>query len=341
MPITHGSRAILYLLAAVAALAITLAYLGQGQGPSGLGTAAWALVTDGSWTMLWMLAALGAGWWAAPLLSSTSLGKLDQELVLWTLGIVTLLWLDVVLGTFGLLSQPILTGILTFALAIGGVLRIRLWKIGPSADHMTTGVMAAAVIPLSVLLLAALSTPGWLWSTEFGGYDALSYHLQLPREWVHLGRINETPHNAYGYLPNGVEAAFMHLGILRGSPWHAAISCQLLSAAWAVLAAITTGRLATHLLPTNAEGSQRHLVAALGGVLVLATPWVIVVGSLAYNESAVLACLSAALLLLLGLQRCTPRTGLLLGLLAAGGPCFVEYGLALPFFLGIFGSNCC
>ncbi|MCH2160582.1 MAG: hypothetical protein MK085_01775 [Phycisphaerales bacterium] len=321
MPTFQRSQAIVLMLAAIAVIAATLFLLGQG--PSGLGSAAWTLASDGSLTMLWLIAALGAGWWARPLLARTTLGEFDQELLQWAIGTVTLLWLDAVLGTLGLLSQPVVTWSLTLLLGIGGVLRIRLWKAQFEADRFATWVMAAAVVPLAVLLLAALSTPGWLWATEFGGYDALSYHLQLPREWTYLGRINETPHNAYGYLPNGVEAAFMHLGILRGSPWHAAISCQLLSAAWAVLAAIITARVANHLLPEDTRESQRSVVAALGGVLVLATPWVIVVGSLAYDETAVLVCLAAALLLLLGMPEIKPRIGLLLGLLA-GGACLAK-----------------
>ena len=211
------------MLGAVAVITAGAISVGQPQGPSILLETGTLLLTDGFLAVLWMVAALGAGWWARPFIRTTNLGEFDRELVQWALGVVTLLWLDVVLGTLGLLGQPVITWILTVLLTAAGIIRIRTWTIGRTVDRLTAWVTAAAVIPLSVLLLAALSTPGWLWGTEFGGYDALSYHLQLPREWTYLGRINETPHNAYGYLPNGVEAAFMHLGVLRGSAWHSAM----------------------------------------------------------------------------------------------------------------------
>jgi len=59
--------------------------------------------------------------------------------------------------------------------------------------------MHVATVPtIAIVILAACSAPGWLWATEFGGYDVLSYHLQLPREWYDAGRIVPLDHSRDG-----------------------------------------------------------------------------------------------------------------------------------------------
>ena len=89
------------------------------------------------------------------------------------------------------------------------------------------------------MLAAALVPAGYLWSTEFGAYDALSYHLQSPREWLASGAMRPLPHLAYAGLPSFVEGAFMHLMALRADAREAAIACQLLHACMALTAAAT------------------------------------------------------------------------------------------------------
>jgi hypothetical protein len=50
-------------------------------------------------------------------------------------------------------------------------------------------MILAAAPALAVLLLAACCPPGTLWRSEALGFDVLSYHLQLPREWLAGGRL--------------------------------------------------------------------------------------------------------------------------------------------------------
>ncbi len=143
---------------------------------------------------------------------------------------------------------------------------------------------------LAVLLIAACSAPGWLWSAEFDGYDALSYHLELPREWLAREHVSGLRHNVYSFLPNYVEAAYAHLAVFRRDAVLAGEACQLLHAAFSILTALTTGALATRHL-----GRMGGAVAA---VIVLTTPWVVVVGSMAYDEMAVSLLLAGGLLIL-------------------------------------------
>ena len=185
-------------------------------------------------------------------------------------------------------------------------------------------ITLAWAIPIGVLLLAAVSTPGWLWGTEFGGYDALSYHLQLPREWWYAGGLIETPHNAYGYLPGGVSAAFLHLMTLSGDPAQAAISCQILMVGITVLAALATGDLARTLVEAGTPSPSRdrsRLAGSLAGLALLSTPWVVVVGSLAYDEGMVILFAAASASIIMSADRSPSsrpanlRIGALLGVL--------------------------
>lgn len=224
----------------------------------------------------------------------------------------------------------------------------------------------------AVLLVAAANPPGWLWGSEFGGYDALSYHLQLPQEWLAAGRLRPVPHNVYSFLPSYFEGAFLHLAAMTFAPaatpdtpgglltgeGHRVISCEFLHAFVTMIAAWTTGHAAAALgtpaprvrsvaetalrIPTHREASVEQLPMgtpppravnagsepiptpgtgvpgpnAIATALVLATPWCVVTGSLAYNDMAVCALFAAGILACLA--PLTPvRRGVAVGLLAA------------------------
>ena len=319
MALTPRLKTLFLLLSGTLAVTVFLASrTGEGM-PSSLWAAIDIFFSQFTTTLLWMLAAMGAGSWAMPFLHRERLGECDHELLLTSIGVLTLIWIDSILGSLGLFETSGIAWLVLVALAIPAVIRIRNWKIPPPESTFSTWILIAAAVPLGVLLIASLSTPGWLWRTEFGGYDALSYHLQLPREWARAGGIIETPHNAYGYLPNGVEAAFFHLRMISRSPVDFAESCQLLCACWTVLAAITTGRIARSL----SSPETKSIAAALSGVLLLSTPWVIVTGSLAYNESAVLLALAAAILIICKTTQWTFREAIMLGV-CAGGACLAK-----------------
>ncbi|VAX38298.1 hypothetical protein MNBD_PLANCTO03-1802, partial [hydrothermal vent metagenome] len=195
---------------------------------------------------------------------------------------------------------------------------------------------------IAVLLVAAAMPPGWLWSSEFGGFDALSYHLQLPQEWLALGRIEPLEHNVYSYLPGSIEAAFTHMGamtlaptdrgLLAGDGWRL-LACQglhaglTLTAAW--LAARATRRFA---LNAGTHATTARWAGAITGCLMLATPWAVVTGSLAYNEAGVNAMLAGVLLVCAQPQLSpTVRSGLV-GLLVGAACGFKPTAL---FFVGL------
>ncbi|MCB9845698.1 MAG: hypothetical protein H6811_06910 [Phycisphaeraceae bacterium] len=200
-----------------------------------------------------------------------------------------------------------------------------------------------------VLLLAAANPPGWLWDSEFGAYDALSYHLQLPREWVEAGRIWPVEHNVYSFLPGYMEAAYTLLAHLW--PWGqhevpafgdvATLGAQFLHASLALATAWLCARATSRWIRDAHMGERvaadRDALAAtcgwIVGAIVLSTPWTVVAGSLAYNEMGVTALAAGALIASMDRRLGPARRGLLSGgligvacgvkptaLLLAGGP---------------------
>ncbi len=211
------------------------------------------------------------------------------------------------------------------------MLALAMTRRAPAARPATPRVLLAlASVGLGVLLVAAASPPGALWDSEFGGYDALSYHLQLPAEWLASGRIEPAAHNVYSYLPGYYEAAVVHLAHLRATPGltptglsglvagdgAGVMSAHLLAAGMSVLGAALTGLFARAVAARAGLDEQAAALAAFAaGGLVLVTPWTQVVGSLAYNEPGVLALGAAGLL-----AACTPgltpvRRGMLVAFL--------------------------
>ena len=219
------------------------------------------------------------------------------------LGIAVLLWIDVTLGSLGAFGGA--GGwrqVLAWATLVPGLLFIgdpRRALAGQAA-----GMRALAVLPLAWCALPALAVlafatslpPGIAWASEFGGYDALSYHLELPRTWLELRRITAVPTSVYSAFPNFVEAAFLHCMSLLGqaAPHGLAMAPQVLHALIGVAAAVAVGGVAAML--AGADPGRARAARGAGFVALLGVPWVIVTGSLAYDEMAVLLMAATAML---------------------------------------------
>jgi hypothetical protein len=300
-----------------------------------IAAATYALLAGGVVPAVYLVAALGLGRLAQPLFSGTR----ERWAMQLAAGLAIALSLSQIMGVLGLLDS-----FLVAAIPIGVGLVLLAHQLGQGVGDDTengAGDRSEVSVPLAVVLwipgaailfAAACNPPGLLWASEFGGYDALSYHLQLPQEWIAAGRVWPVEHNVYSFLPGYIESAFVHVGALMrvpsgggaSSPLHglvagegmALISCQLLHAGLTLCAAYLIARL-TMLVARDSGYSDRASASAgaLAGAMVLLTPWTVVVGSLAYNEMAMVA-LGAAALLAAGEKGITPtRRGLLVGLL--------------------------
>jgi hypothetical protein len=279
---------------------------------------AWILLTSLPLAVAWMIAALGFGWpLRRLLLPETTEGPIIQL----GLGVAALLWLDASLGSLGWLQLGGWVGgsVVAWVVLAGGFLLLAVQLRG-SLNRRTQPLPAppwlvwTAAPAVAVLLLAACSAPGWLWASEFGGYDALSYHLQLPKEWLASGRIEPLSHNVYSFFPGYMEGAYYHLAVLTGDAIAAVYACQLLHACLTLAGAAALARLAARV----ASG-----LGAVAAVVMLGTPWVIVVGSLAYNEAAAALFLATGLLVIIERPPEGWRAGAAVGALA-GAACGVK-----------------
>lgn len=307
-----------------------LATLGVDPTAAGPASLVLTLLDAGPFVLAWLLAALGIGRLALRLVPLEGRGDArDASLVLEAaLGAACLLWLAHVMGVLGALrAGPLGTALGWGPIALGAAFLLLPargvpGRVPDDASHIAQRlglgwpswpIWVAGAPALAVLLYACCVPPGLLWRSEAGQFDTLSYHLQLPREWLAMGRLWPVDHNAYSWLPSYVEASFLHVAALGASPAtalspRAIIGAQLLHAALAVLAALLVAGLARRWCeqmagdangvpdPSRITGRAASLLAgtAAGGLL-LATPWTVVVGSCAYNEMAVLLCFVAAL----------------------------------------------
>ncbi len=251
---------------------------------------------------------LGGVGLARPLAAVLAAGSPNRHWLQLGLGLGLMLWLSHMLGMLGLLSgegvwpRVVGWGVASAGLMMlldqmvrpGGTLRPERWPVLP----VSSLVWAPG---LALLVVAACNPPGALWRSEFGAFDALSYHLQLPKEWAAGDRLWPSEHNVYSYLPSLVEAGYLHLGAMMpglnepvarmiGGEGMWILGTQLLHGLCAIVAALVSGRLGWALAErVGAPALVRRTIGVISGALVLCTPWTIVVGSLAYTEAALLA----------------------------------------------------
>ncbi len=309
-------------IAASVTIAVVLASM-VGGGLATLASVVFVLISSSVAPGLYLIGSLGLG-----VLLQRSL--MARTSFVWSmragLGLAAMLTVTHLMGILGVLTfrgvalVPVIVGVAVIARELH---KLRRKPIEPRASW----VWLASVPALGVLLVAACSPPGWLWASEFGGYDALSYHLQLPQEWLAMGRVWPVEHNVYAYLPSYMEAAFLHVGVLMGAGQKGLttgdgsmlVAAQLLHAGIAIIAAVLTTSAARALLERT--GAPRaDLFAPIAGAFVLATPWAVVTGSMAYNEMAVVAFFAAGLLAALSGDVLALRRGVIVGLLV-GAAC--------------------
>lgn len=320
-----------------------IASIGATHGPVvGFAAVGERFATAGAFGGMWMLSAWGLGtlarglWRDAGTRFSLDLG----------VGIAMLLTVSHLLGVLGGLNQAPAIATLAPGWGVAAWRTIAgLRRTGGRLEPMRTPwMMLVFVVPTAVLMVASASPPGWLWASEFAGYDALSYHLQLIAEWLDAGRIEPVMHNVYSFLPGSVEAAGAHAAAMAGAAnpgdaWPTglladggskALIPQWLHA-WMTLGAAAVmwdfvrGLAGTAELDENeTRRGSIEPAALLAGALVLATPWSVVVGSLAYNEMGVVLLGAAAMAaaMLPGI-RPAPRgilTGVLVGAACGAKP---------------------
>ncbi len=322
------------LFAALALLLLSAAVLcAHGEGgrdvwPYRLAFVVEATLTAGGLAGTYLLAALGFG----RLLRRSLRGAAHPWLLQFALGCALLLSLSHVLAALGPLTNAwVARGIL----AVGVILLLDQLRASDLRLHTLSAAASPwllLAVPASALLLtSASSLPGWLWASEAHGYDVLEYHLQLPAEWLREGRLAGLEHNVYSFLPNFMEAAYLHLASTAGSTHAgdglAVRAAQFLHAEMALIAVVLLARLSGVWLRGLRQGATNEphasgtwpSVGPLAAAL-LAVPWVIIVGSMAYNEMA-LVLLFAAATLAIAERNLSSRARCVLPALLLGAAC--------------------
>lgn len=354
-------------------MALMIAAAGSIGSESGADTATTVLALLDTWLRaawapaLFVVAAFGLG----RMFDRWTRGSAEYRAIRLTLGLSLALTVVHGLGVLGLLSTATAFGLVAiglFLLLSRGALQVE-WRAAPKARAWSLLLL----VPVAIGVAASASPPGWLWASEFGGYDVLSYHLQLPQEWLRTGRVRPVEHNVYSFLPSYLETTTVFLGKLTlapidaaqghgltaGSGWRAVMPQVLhfmltLCAAWVigrVAAAMVRACLRSAPAPRSGEtdepdgpsgrsgeadglsgasldGAQHRreadraerFAAWVAGLLVLATPWVLVVGTLAYNEMAVVLLGASAMLVAID-GRVGPRARGVLCALIVGTAC--------------------
>lgn len=262
------------------------------QGTTGLGLPLFAgvvqvLVAQSVVVLLWLAAAAG---WGRAIWRAVG-GSRGQWAIAMALGVGAMAMGDWALGHAGMLSATS-----AYALAGGGWVLLALWAYRRRAnwyrqpDRWPTlpWAIVLAVPALALLVGACAMPPGTLWASEYKGYDVLSYHLQLPKEWIADGQITGYAHNAYSYMPNLFEAAFAHFGVWSGSMIAGSYAAQLLHASIAMIAAAAVAQVVI-------AHTAKPMAGAFAAAVYLALPWTVVTGSMAYNEHFIAALGIAAL----------------------------------------------
>lgn len=244
-------------------------------------------LTETGWApLLYLIAGVGYGRLIRRWIPSAE-GRWCIELGFGLTLLLTLTHLAGLLGLLNTLSAWAMTGVgmaLSLPVFREIQLKITVMRISPIHFAITCGVM--------LVLVMACNPPGVLWASEYGGFDALSYHLQLPREWIEQGRIWPSEHNVYSFLPGYLEGAYAHVALMMGGDMHtddgrALIGAQLISAVMLILSAASMGELAKMTCARVLPDADSGLASLIGVALTLGTPWLVVVGTLAYNEIAV------------------------------------------------------
>ena len=188
-----------------------------------------------------------------------------------------------------------------------------------------------AAVPLGVATAGATLPPGILWGDEPHGYDVLSYHLQIPREWYEAGWIVPLDHNVFSHFPLGQETLSLLIMHQMGGPWEAMYAAQILSLLIMILATLAVTAAVSQLanglqqsseaLSAEAKVPDPHVAPIVAGVIFATIPFTAMLASIAYNEALLLlaTALAAAWMLraLGGDWRCALLAGLFVGLGAA------------------------
>jgi hypothetical protein len=279
----------------------------------GMGVVLGVLLVEGMVAAGWVTAAGGLGWfllrWMGVRSNRAVMVATSAGLGLGVFGLVGL-----GLGLVGMLNWWTTMGMGVVGVVLGGMEVVRRGRARPLIAEATTPMESwmewlgeparyewlwlLGAVPAGMAVVAAALLPGAAWRPDDPHpYDSLSYHLQVPREWMELGRIAPLEHNVFSYFPFGMEMQFLLAMQLRGGPWEGMYVAQLISLAMGVL--MVVGVYGVGRIVGEGSGPERlnageevrsasRFGAHLGAVVVANVPWVIMLATVTFVESGLM-----------------------------------------------------
>lgn len=278
------------------------------------------LVTDGALAMLILAAALGWGLWPMHVLKVADGRPAWIALGATALGLGIVSAIALILGCAGFFSLlPLVAGLVFCVIYVLRHHRDLLPSSFPArVSKWAWGLLILAPF-LALGILTAATPPGVLWAEEGFGYDVLEYHLALPAEYWHDGRISYLPHNVYASFPANVEMLYLWAVVLRGDPIAAVFIAKMLNMLLGVLAVCACALAASGL---DKRGPL------LGALLFGGSGWLVYLSGIAYVENGLLFFAALAVAATLQAPRadmCAARRWALLAGLFAGLACGCKY----------------
>jgi len=168
-------------------------------------------------------------------------------------------------------------------------------------------------------------------------FDVREYHLQAPKEFYQLGRIEFLPHNVYANMPLGAEMHALAAMAVTEDWWLGALIGKTVIGSFALLGALGVWCAGKRWFSTQ--------VAWVSAVLYLSTPWIVLVSTSGLIDAAV-GCYALGALMAWGmaLEASAQRGGwLALAGWLAGGAVSCKYPallfVVMPLGLGLLGMR--
>lgn len=266
--------------------------------------------------VVWAVAMLGVAWPTERLLRTwlpppSPRGRTDPPFAFSAgIGLAFLSTLVCFAAMLGALKTPVLHGV-AGAVLIAGSLRLALILSGRAPNPLAgLGPYAAAALAAAASFIPFLSLPPVAW-------DALVYHLEVPRQYLLQGGMVELAGNNYAYFPTGTEMLF--LLCLKFFP---PFSTQVVHAGFLLLSLLALGETAA-ATGALAPRPRASLGLTLAAAVFLPSVWLN--AAVPYIDITLMFYMTlAASGLYLFLRTCR-RGYLLLGLLAASFLPAVKY----------------
>lgn len=184
-------------------------------------------------------------------------------------------------GLFGLLQRPVWLSVggLQVLAGLWGIRRFSASK--PGALGFTPWAFLWLLIApfITLALLSASNVPGLIWQEEGNGYDVLEYHLQLPREYHEIGRIEYRAHNVYSAFPANMEMLYLLAMILHRDAVDIGTTANMIHLFFALLAVVAAWTIGADISPR---------AGVVAGVLLAGCTWLEYLSGLAYVENGML-----------------------------------------------------